>query len=121
MGYRFLTSLTVCVHFAFLLFVVFGGLLARRYRWLTVPHVLAAIWGVYVEAMPGVLCPLTDWENAFAARAGAAGYSTTFIEHYLLPIIYPDGLTPTMQWTLAVSLAILTVTVYAWPRRPSRA
>ena len=57
--YRLLTDLTVTLHFAFLLFVVAGGLLARRYRWLIAPHLLAAAWGVYVEAMPGLMCPLT--------------------------------------------------------------
>ncbi len=121
MVYHLLTSLTVCLHFAFLGFVVLGGLLARRYRWIAVPHLLSAAWGIYVEAMPGLRCPLTVWENYFALRAGAAGYKTTFIEHYLLPIIYPDGLSPGAQKGIAVGLVALTVLVYAWPRHdPSR-
>jgi hypothetical protein len=93
MAYRLLTDLTVAVHFAFLIFVVAGGFLARRHRWLVVPHLLAAAWGVYVEATPGLICPLTPLENAFALRAGEAGYDGGFIEHYLVPIIYPEGLT----------------------------
>ena len=117
MIYRILTSLTVMVHFAFLLFIVGGGFLARRYRWITVPHLLAAAWGVYVEVMPGIVCPLTYWENDFASRAGSAGYSGTFIDHYLLPILYPDGLTRAMQWGLGLVLVVLTIAVYAWPRR----
>lgn len=121
MDYPLLASLTVCVHFAFLLFIVTGGFLARRYRWITVPHLIAAAWGTYVEAMPGIICPLTTLENSFASRAGSAGYSNTFIEHYLLPVLYPEGLTRTMQWALAMLLVTLTVTVYAWPRRLTRA
>src|SRR5689334_19688861 len=70
--YRVLTELTVAVHFAFLVFVVAGGWLARRHRWIAIPHLLAAAWGVYVEAMPGILCPLTPLENLFALRAGEA-------------------------------------------------
>ena len=117
MAYRLLTDLTILLHFAFLLFIVAGGLLARRYRWLIAPHLLAAAWGVYVEAMPGLMCPLTRLENALALRAGAAGYRGSFIEHYLLPVIYPDGLTPLAQRCLAILVVAITVAVYAWPRR----
>jgi uncharacterized protein DUF2784 len=116
MGYRLLADLTLTLHFAFLAFVVVGGLLARRWRWIAVPHVLAVAWGVCVELMPGLLCPLTTWENALALRAGAAGYEGGFIEHYLVAVIYPDGLTPTVQRTLAVLVVAVNVVVYTWPR-----
>ena len=117
MGYRLLADLVLALHFAFLVFVVGGGLLARRWRWLVAPHLLAVAWGVYIEAMPGLLCPLTTWENAFAVRAGDAGYEGSFIEHYLVPVIYPDGLTPAVQRGLAVLIIVVNVAVYAWPRR----
>jgi Protein of Unknown function (DUF2784) len=114
MLYRVLTDLTIAVHFAFLAFVVAGGLLARRYRRLIVPHLLAVAWGVYVEARPGLVCPLTPLENAFARRAGRAGYEGSFIEHYLVPIIYPDGLTTQMQWGLAALVVGINFAVYWW-------
>lgn len=117
MVYRLLADLTVGVHFAFLVFVVAGGLLARRYRWLVIPHLLAAAWGVYVEATPGLVCPLTPLENAFAQRAGEAGYQGSFLEHYLVPVIYPEGLTRAAQWSLAALVVAVNVVVYAWPRR----
>ena len=117
MVYRLLTDLTVGVHFAFLIFVVAGGFLARRYRWLVIPHVLAAAWGVYVEMTPGLICPLTPLENAFALRAGEAGYQGSFIEHYLVPIIYPEGLTQHAQWGLAALVVVVNAVVYAWPRQ----
>ena len=120
MFYRILTDFTVAVHFAFLIFVVAGGFLARRHRWLAIPHLLAAGWGVYVEATPGLICPLTPLENTFALRAGQAGYQGSFIEHYLVPVIYPEGLTRAAQWVLAVLVVVINVTVYAWPR-PRRA
>src|SRR5438105_15892707 len=104
LAYRLLTDLVIALHFAFLLFIVGGGRLARRYRWLIGPHLVAAAWGVYVEAMPGLICPLTALENALALRAGAAGYRGSFIAHYLLPVIYPDGLTPWVQRILAALL-----------------
>ena len=115
MLYRFLTDLTIAVHFAFLLFVVAGGLLARRHRWLVIPHLFAVAWGVYVEATPGLICPLTPLENIFALRAGEAGYEGSFIEHYLVPIIYPEGLTPVAQWGLAVFVVVTNVATYTWP------
>jgi len=115
--YRVLTELTVAVHFAFLIFVVAGGWLARRYRWVAIPHLLAAAWGVYVEAMPGLLCPLTPLENLFALRAGERGYQGGFIEHYLVPIIYPEGLTRTAQIGLAVFVVMANVVAYSWAWR----
>jgi hypothetical protein len=119
-AYRVLAYLTVVLHFAFVAFVVAGGLLARRYRWLTVPHLAAAAWGVYVESRPGLICPLTPLENLFAMRAGEAGYEGGFLEHYLVPILYPEGLTPPLQWTLAAVVVVVNVAVYAWPRRRTR-
>jgi hypothetical protein len=118
MLFRLLTDTIVIVHFAFLAFVVGGGFLVRRYRWLIVPHLLALAWGIYVEAMPGMLCPLTPLENHFARLAGAEGYEGGYIEHYLVPIIYPDGLTPTAQRWLAMALIAANVIAYTWPRRP---
>jgi hypothetical protein len=118
MLFRLLTDTIVIVHFAFLAFVVGGGFLVRRYRWLIVPHLLALAWGIYVEAMPGMLCPLTPLENHFARLAGAEGYEGGYIEHYLVPIIYPDGLTPRAQRWLAMALIAVNVIAYTWPRRP---
>ena len=74
MIYRWLTDLTVTIHFAFLIFVVAGGIATRRYRWLIVPHLLCVAWAIYVEATPGLVCPLTPLENYFAF--GPAGRVT---------------------------------------------
>jgi len=116
MIFRLLADLTIVVHFAFLAFVVAGGLLARRRRWLIAPHLLAAAWGTYVELAPGVICPLTPLENAFAEKAGMAGYEGDFVEHYLVPVLYPDGLTHAAQRVLAALVVLVNVAVYAWPR-----
>ena|SRR6185295_17906915 len=117
MVYRGLADLTVAVHFAFLIFVVAGGLVARRSRWLLVTHLLAVAWAIYVEATPGLICPLTPLENYFSARAGTAGYEGSFIEHYLVPILYPEGLTPMLQYALAGLVLIVNLAVYAWALR----
>jgi len=111
---RWLADLTVATHFAFLIFVLLGGAVARRSRWLLLAHLLAVAWAIYVEATPGLVCPLTPLENYFATRAGRAGYEGSFIEHYLVPILYPDGLTPTLQLTLAGVVVLTNLVVYAW-------
>jgi hypothetical protein len=113
MGYRALTELTVFVHFGFLLFVIGGALLVWRRAWIAVPHLLAVGWGVYVEAMPGIICPLTPIENRLAELAGQQGYTGSFVEHYLVPIIYPDGLTRAAQWTLAGVVLGVNAVAYA--------
>ena len=121
MAYRLLTDLTIAVHFSFLVFVVVGSLGARRTRWILVPHLLSLAWGVYVLVTPGLVCPLTPLENAFALRAGLGGYEGSFIEHYLVPIIYPEGLTPFAQWVLAGVVVGINACVYWWPRANVRA
>jgi hypothetical protein len=114
MLYRWLTDVTVTIHFAFLAFVVAGGLVTRRCPWMRVPHLLSVAWAVYVEAAPGLVCPLTPLENYFATQAGRAGYEGSFIEHYLVPIVYPEGLTPALQLGLAGLVLGLNLAVYAW-------
>lgn len=116
MVYRALTDLTIAVHFSFLVFVLVGSLGARRTRRILVPHLLSLAWGVYVLLTPGLVCPLTPLENAFAVRAGLRGYEGSFIEHYLVPVIYPEGLTPLAQWVLAGVVVGINACVYLWPR-----
>ncbi len=113
MPYALLADLVLVGHLAFILFVVFGGLLVVRWpraAWLHLP-VLA--WGVWIELTGGV-CPLTPLENRFRRAAGGAGYEATFIEHYIVPLIYPPGLTHGAQLVLGVALIVWSAGVYGW-------
>jgi Protein of Unknown function (DUF2784) len=108
-SFQLLADLTVLLHGAFIVFVVFGAWLAWRWRWVAWVHVPCAAWGAMVE-LAGWVCPLTPLENAFRARAGEAGYRGGFIEHYVVPAIYPAGLTRAQQIVLgAVVIAINAV------------
>lgn len=111
MGWRLLADAVVLVHLLFVLFVVAGGLLALRWPWITVAHLPALAWGAYVE-FSGRLCPLTPLENRLRAAGGAAGYEGGFVEHYLLPVLYPGGLTPAVQWGLGAGLLAINAVVY---------
>jgi hypothetical protein len=108
----------VVVHLMFILFVVLGGLLVLRWPGLIWLHVPAALWGVLVELMHWP-CPLTPLESSLRVAAGQAGYSGGFVEHYVLPIIYPAGLTPQIQVGLGLVVLLLNTLIYGvlfWQR-----
>jgi hypothetical protein len=109
--YRLLANGVVVAHALFILFVVLGGFLAWRWRWVAALHLPCAAWGVLIEFRHWV-CPLTPLENHLRAKAGAQGYEGGFIEHYLLPVIYPGGLTPRSQ--LVLGTAALAVNLLAY-------
>ena len=94
-----------------MLFVVLGGLLVARHRRLMIPHLLAAAWGVFIAASGGI-CPLTPLENWLRRRAGEGGYSGGFLEHYITPVLYPEGLTRELQWALAALVVVVNGLVY---------
>ncbi len=109
---RLLADLLVALHLAFIVFVGLGGLLAIRWRWVALVHLPSAAWGAYIE-LTGGICPLTPLENALRRAAGDSGYSGGFIEHYLVPIIYPAGLTREHQIALAVGVVLVNALAYA--------
>lgn len=106
------------LHLAFVLFVVFGACLALRWRRIVWLHLPAATWGVLVE-LNGWACPLTALENSLRLRAGLDGYSGDFIAHYLLPLLYPAGLTREHQLVLAALVLAVNGALYwqLWTRR----
>lgn len=120
MGWRLLADLVVAVHLAFVLFVVLGGLLALRWPRAAWVHVPAAAWGAWIE-LTGGICPLTPLENELRRRAGGEGYAGGFIERYLLPVVYPAGLSSRVQIALGLLAILVNVLVYGlvWRRRRS--
>jgi Protein of Unknown function (DUF2784) len=113
----------VILHFAFTAFVIFGGLLTWRWRGVAWIHLPALAWGCWVELSHSV-CPLTPLENHWRQLAGEAGYSEGFLAHYLVRVLYPPGLTWSVQWALAALLLALNVVVYGrllLARRSARA
>jgi len=111
--YQFLSDFVLLAHFAFIVFVLCGGLLLLRWPRLFWLHFPAVLWGVFIE-VTGWVCPLTPLENYFRALAGADVYQTSFVEQYVLPIIYPAGLTPTIQLMLAAAVIMFNIIIYTW-------
>lgn len=109
---RITVDTVLLLHLAFILFVMLGGLLVLRWRRLMLLHVPAIAWAAFVE-LAGTVCPLTSVENRLRVAAGMSGYAGDFVEHYLLRVIYPDGLTRQTQWLLAVLVIIVNAVIYA--------
>jgi hypothetical protein len=116
---RLLADAIVLLHLAYILYVLLGALLVRRRLWTVWPHLAAVAWGVYVAAFQRI-CPLTPLEVALRLRAGESGYRGGFVEHYLIPIIYPRGLTPRIQAGEAVVVVVVNLALYAWVWRARR-
>ena len=106
-------DLLVIVHLIAILFIVLGGLLVFRWPRIAFFHLPMAAWGAILE-FKGWICPLTPWEQGFRAAAGEAGYGGGFVEHYLLPLIYPEHLTREIQWGLGLFVVLFNLAVYGW-------
>ncbi len=125
MLYAVLADAVLLLHLAFILFVLLGALLAWRWRWVAWVHLPAVAWAVLLEFF-GWLCPLTPLEVRLRTAAGEGGYAGGFIDHYLVPLIYPAGLTPGIQAWIGAGVLLLNVGLYAglvWRRgrrRPRR-
>ena len=118
MFYRIAADLVVLVHFAFVLFVALGGFLVIRWNGLAWVHLPIAIYGAVIEFV-GFICPLTPLENWLRRRGGGGGYDGSFVENYVMKILYPDGLTRRVQITLGILVIVVNVIAYAiaWRRR----
>jgi hypothetical protein len=117
MLFQALADLVVILHFGFIVFALFGALLALRWPGVLWVHAPAALWAVAIE-LGGWICPLTPLENHLRSAGGAAGYRGGFIEYYLLPVIYPPGLTREVQIVLGLGLLAVNTLVYraVWSR-----
>lgn len=121
MAYQILADILVVLHLAFIVYVVAGGLLSWRWPRNALVHLPCAVWGALIECT-GWICPLTPLEVRWRIQAGQAGYEGGFIDHYVLPVVYPEGLTRTCQLWLGGGVILLNLAVYAilsarWRRR----
>lgn len=113
MVYRIAADLLVILHLAFILFVIIGGLSVLRDRRWALLHIPAVIWGLVIEIM-GWICPLTPLENRLRRMGGEQAYSGDFIDHYLIPVIYPAGLTRNTQYLLATIVLAVNLVIYGY-------
>lgn len=124
MIYKILADTLVIIHLAFIVFVVAGGLLVLKWKKLAWLHLPCAAWGVLIE-YAGWICPLTPWENQLREKGGGTTYEGDFIDNYILPVMYPEGLTHSTQlilgsFVLVLNLAVYTIVVVQIIRRKRR-
>lgn len=113
MWYRIGADLVLSLHLAFVLFVIAGGLLTMKWRWISWVHLPAAAWGAIVE-LTGWICPLTPLENSLRAKAGESVYASDFMDHYVIPLLYPAALTRDVQIFLGLIVLLVNVAIYWW-------
>ena len=113
MFYRVLADFVVITHLTFVTFVLGGALLIHRWRRIVWIHVPAALWGALIE-FSGWVCPLTPLENWLREKAGETGYSSGFLEHYVIPVLYPAALTQRLQIFLGLVVLCVNLGIYAW-------
>jgi hypothetical protein len=116
MYYRLLADLVLIVHAAFVVFVMLGGLAALRWPRTAWVHLPVVLWGAGIEFFGGI-CPLTPLENHWRQLAGGQGYAGGFVEHYIIALLYPDGLTRTIQIGLGLLVIAVNVAIYAYAWR----
>ena len=108
-----MANVVVVFHLVFVLFVVFGGVLLVRWRRVVWVHAPSVVWGIVVEST-GYICPLTPIENLFRELGGELGYRGDFLEQYILPILYPIGLTRGDQLVLGVVVFVVNIVFYGY-------
>jgi hypothetical protein len=115
-----MADLVVLLHFAFVIFVVLGGLLVLRWPKVAYLHLPVAAYGVLIEFI-GWVCPLTPLEKQLRESAGQPGYEGGFVEHYILPVLYPAGLSRGVQLALGALVILINLTIYLVIARNRRA
>lgn len=113
MIYNVLANIVLLIHLGFIIFVLCGGFFGFWWRKVVVLHIPAVLWGAFVE-FSGWICPLTPLENRFRIKAGELGYSGGFVENYIQPLIYIEGLTAEMQFVFGSVVILLNLFVYGW-------
>ena len=113
MPYGILADIVVLFHLGFVIFVVMGAVLSYWLRWIIWLHLPSVGWAVWIEISGGI-CPLTPLENWLRIKAGEGTYPGDFVSAYLLPILYPDGLTPGIQYTLAMLVIVTNISIYGF-------
>jgi hypothetical protein len=114
-----LADVVLVLHLAFVLFLLFGGLLAITWRKAIWLHLPAVAWGVFVE-FSGWVCPLTPLESWLREQGGGRGYAGDFLGHYLEALLYPDNLSRNTQLIFGAIVMLVNGGIYLWLWRRER-
>jgi hypothetical protein len=110
--YHLLADLVFVLHLCFIIFVISGGFLAWAWRWVAFLHIPAAVWGMAIEFLDAP-CPLTPLEQLLLHKAGEAAYQGGFIDHYIVPLIYPEA-NPRFFLEAGLFVLLINFAIYVW-------
>ena len=111
MPFGIFADIVVLIHLAFVIYAALGGLLFSWRPWFIWLHVPAFLWAVWIEFTGGI-CPLTHLENWLRIKAGQGSYESDFVANYILPLLYPVGLTRNLQIIMAILIIVINVAIY---------
>ena len=111
--YSVLASSVLGLHLLFILWVMFGAIIARSRPLLKWVHITCLIWGILIEVLPWP-CPLTLLENWLESRAGVEPYQSGFLLHYLDALVYPK-IPPVLLTVAGVVVCTLNLALYTRP------
>ena len=120
--YLILADFIVFLHFLFIVYVLFGGLLIYKWRKMIYPHMLALLWGFYIE-ITGSICPLTPLEVKLRVLGGVDPYEGGFISHYLVTLIYPQDYDINLRIVgtlILVSCNVVIYGLYYWRKQTGK-
>ncbi|MBW2038306.1 MAG: DUF2784 domain-containing protein [Deltaproteobacteria bacterium] len=109
--YHLLADFAFSLHLAFIIFVILGAFLVWRWPWLALLHILSVIWSLAIQFLPNVPCPLTPLEQMLLRKAGEEGYTGGFVDHYIVPLIYPE-VEPRFHYEAGVFLLVVNLVIY---------
>ena len=110
---RAAADLVVICHLLFIAFVMTGGFLVLLHRAWSIVHLPAVMWAAMIE-FRGSICPLTPLENWLRFKGGRGAYKEGFVEHYLMPVIYPSSLTERTRIALGAAVIAVNACIYLW-------
>jgi len=118
MLYRIAADITVLLHFLWILFLIFGAFIGRKYRWVKRVHISAIIFALVIQFF-GWYCPFTHLEIWLRRMHDPSqSYSGSFIIHYVEKIVYIN-LSPKIILALTFILAFISAWLY-FPRKSKK-
>lgn len=113
MVYDLLADLVLGIHFLFVVFSILGALSVIHWPKVAWAHIPAVAWAAWIE-LSGNICPLTPLENGLRIRGGGTGYAGDFVGHYLLELLYPEGLTRAVQILIGLAVLAINLIIYGY-------
>ncbi|MFC1822051.1 DUF2784 domain-containing protein [Thermodesulfobacteriota bacterium] len=123
--YVFAADVILLMHFAFVVFVVFGFVFIWIGHYFKLKSVKNAKFRIYhilsmgfvlCESLIGTICPLTEWENEIRLQGGQSQiYETSFVKDWVHKIMFFDFSERTFTIIYIFFFALMLLTFWIIP------